>query len=243
MYQVRFYKGEYSQRQKQANQDDCVAYVEHHFNAADNIYSGYSLVITGYNASETSKNWGKWYANRVGSEFGVPVGGRNGILVGGYNGRGNGNLRYTYMPAILLEPLFASNPLHADWIRSGEGQDKLAKILTDSIIEFFPKGGLVGFSVGHKYKKYKTSDRGAKLNGGGMEADYAEMVMEKAKQLLENYDASAQPTPLVQEEEIPNNDVRVIKNGQELWAYNEIDEDDEVMWDQENRILYISTTS
>ena len=93
MYQVRFYKGDYQWRQKQANQDKCAAYVEHHFNSSPSIQSDYSVVITGYNASELSKNWGKSYASRISREFGVPLGGRSGLLIGGYNGRGNGNLK------------------------------------------------------------------------------------------------------------------------------------------------------
>jgi hypothetical protein len=239
MYQVRFYKGNYSWRQKQANQDKCVAYVEHHFNSSGSQRSDYSVVITGYNASETSKNWGKSYAQRISSEFNVPLGGRSGLLIGGFNGRGNGNLKYTHMPAILLEPLFASNPTQADWIRSAEGQDKLAKILADSIIEFFPDGSLIGFSIGHKYKTSRPSDRGAPLHGGGMEADYAEIVMEKTQSILEKYSPSAEPptpaTPIMS-----LNDIRVIRDGKELWAHTDIDEDDEVFWDPENRVLYIS---
>lgn len=33
MYEIRFYKGNYYERQQQANADRCVAYVEHHFNS------------------------------------------------------------------------------------------------------------------------------------------------------------------------------------------------------------------
>jgi hypothetical protein len=242
MYQVRFYKGDYQWRQKQANQDKCVAYVEHHFNSSPNLQSDYTVVITSCNASETSKNWGKSYALRISREFGVPLGGKNGLLICGYHGRGDGNLKYTYMPAILLEPLFGSNPIHAGWIRSAEGQDKLAKILADSIIEFFPDGSLIGFSVGHKYKTSRPSDRGAALQGGGMEADYAEIVMEKAKSILEKYSASVAPPPPVIPT-MPTNDVRVIKDGKELWVHKDIDEDDELIWDPDNRVLYISRQS
>ena len=34
MYQVKFYKGDYLQRQLAANADKAVAYVEHHFNSS-----------------------------------------------------------------------------------------------------------------------------------------------------------------------------------------------------------------
>jgi len=243
MYDVRFYKGNYSWRQKQANQDKCAAYVEHHFNAAANPNSGYSMVVTGKLASDTSKNWGRLYANLVAQEFEVPVGGTGGILVGGYNGRGNGNLKHTKMPAILLEPLFVSNPQHAEWVRSSAGQDKLAKILANSIIEIFADGSRIGFSIGHKYKTSRPKDRGAAVQGGGAEADYAEIVMEKAKHILENYDASKQaPAVVAKEEDVPpDNDIRVIKDGKELWLHTDVDEDDDVVWDEESRILNITT--
>jgi hypothetical protein len=242
MYDVRFYKGNYSWRQKQANRDRCAAYVEHHFNATSSTKSGYSVVVVGYNSSETSKRWGRWYANQIGREFRVPVAGRGGILIGGYNGRGNSNVKRTNMPAILLEPLFVSNPQHASWVRSTDGQEKLAKVLADSIIGFFPDGSRIGFSVGHKYKTSRPRDRGAAVHGGGAEADYAEIVMEKAKHILESYDPAKKAK--VQENEAddkPDNDIRVIKDGKELWLHTEADDDDDIIWDEQNRILHITT--
>ena len=142
--------------------------------------ASYAVVVTGSNASPTSKNWGRWYARAVATFFGTQVGGDNGILVGGWSGRGDGNLKHTKMPAVLLEPLFSSNPQHADIIRSDRGQTDLARILVESIQRFFPNGGLIAFSVGHKYKESNPNDRGADLAGGGSEADYAEKVLNKA---------------------------------------------------------------
>ena len=34
MYRCKFYKGDYRERQEQANADRCAAYVEHHFNSS-----------------------------------------------------------------------------------------------------------------------------------------------------------------------------------------------------------------
>jgi hypothetical protein len=184
MYQVKFYKGDYRQRQEQANEDKCVGYVEQHFNSSDDNEACYSVVVVGSNASQTSKNWGRWHAAAVGREFNCTVGGDNGIQVGGYNGRGDANLRYTNMPAILLESLFCSNSAQAGIIKSADGQERLARILCESIQRFFQKGGLLGFSVGHKYKKSAPNDRGADIVGGGFEADCAEAVLEKAAAML-----------------------------------------------------------
>ena len=227
MYTVNFYKGNYSTRQSKANTDKAIAYVEHHFNSSSSSTAGYAVVVTGSNASTTSKNWGCWYAKAVATFFGTKVGGDSGILVGGWNGRGDGNLKHTKMPAILLEPLFASNPRHADIIRSERGQTDLARILVESIQRFFPNGGLIAFSVGHKYKESNPDDRGAVLAGGGSEADYAEKVLQKAAIMLEAIDQPGIART-----------IRVI-HGDTVLFETVVDEDALVVWDSERGLLSI----
>ncbi len=227
MYRCKFYKGDYHDRQVQANADKCVGYVEHHFNSAASAAASYTVVITGANASQTSRNWGRWYAQAVAREFDLPVGGDQGILVGGYGGRGDFNLRFTNMPAILLEPLFVSNPQQADWVRSVAGQTRLASILSDSIRRFFQNGGLIGFSVGHKYKRSSPSDRGAAVAGGGWEADYAEQVLLKAKVMLEQVEAP-------QEER----QIQIVAGDKVLFT-QVIDVDADVTWDSVRGVLRI----
>jgi len=219
MYTVKFYKGNYRDRQLEANGDGCVAYVEHHFNAAASPEPDYALVVVGSNASSTSQNWGRWYAERVAAAFGTRVGGDRGILVGGFNGRGDANVRYTRMPAMLVEPLFASNPVQAEIIRSDQGQTRLAEILVESIQRFFPEGGGIAFSVGHKYKTSRPQDRGAALAGGGTEADYAERVLERAAEMLERTVGSPEERRL-----------RIEVNGQVVHELV-VDEDADVHWD------------
>lgn len=226
-YKVKFYKGDYSERQSSANQDGAVAYIEHHFNSSELASAGYSVVVVGSNASQTSKNWGIWYASAVARAFNTNVGGTRGIVVGGFDGRGDGNIKHTKMPALLLEPLFASNLAHAAIIRSERGQMQLAEILVESIQRFFPDGGLIAFSVGHKYKASKPADRGAELAGGGVEADYAEMVLLKAQIMLEQIT-------------VPKSErtVRVSHAGEVVFS-RAIDEDATVVWDSARGILTI----
>lgn len=236
MYQVRFYTGDYPARQRAANVDGCAAYVEHHFNSAGYFDDGsgmggpdprpgYCVVIVGANASATSKNWGRWYAAAVSREFGVPVGGDRGIVVGGYGGRGDGNLRYTAMPAVLLEPLFASNPQHAEWIRSEAGQARLAAILAESVQRFFQAGGRIGFSVGHKYKTSSPNDRGAVLAGGGTEADMAEAVLLRAQRRLEA--VHTVPAEVVDPQ---GRQISVVDGDTVLWGRT-VDADADISWD------------
>lgn len=228
MYQVKFYKGDYSARQQAANNDGAVAYIEHHFNSSESNSADYSLVVVGANASQTSRNWGYWYAAAIAKEFNTNVGGDQGIIVGGFNGRGDGNIKYTKMPAVLLEPLFVSNPRHAEIVRSDAGQTRLAEALVASIQRFFPNGGLIAFSVGHKYKTSSPNDRGAAVVGGGTEADFAEAVLLKAQASLE------QITQIETERRI-----RVYKGTTEVFSQS-VDEDADVTWDPVRGILRIN---
>ena len=227
MYTVKFYTGDYHKRQLDANADRAVAYVEHHFNSSSSDQANYAVVVVGSNASQVSRNWGRWYAQAVADQFGNRVGGDQGILVGGWNGRGDGNVKHTDMPAVLLEPLFASNPQQAEAIRSDRGQAALARILVESIRRFFPKGGLIAFSVGHKYKSSSPNDRGAAVVGGGWEADYAEKVLQRAAQLL------VEEAPAVQ-----GRTLRVMQ-GDKLLFETPVDEDAVVIWSSERNLLSI----
>lgn len=227
MYTVKFYKGDYLDRQLAANKDKAAAYVEHHFNSSSSVMANYAVVIVGSNASQTSCNWGRWYAKAVAEQFGSRVAGDQGLLIGGFDGRGDGNVKHTGMPAVLLEPLFASNPQQADLIRSDAGQAALARILAESIRRFFPAGGLIAFSVGHKYKKTAPKDRGAALTGGGMEADFAEKVLQQAAELL----AQAQPKPQPRM-------LRVMK-GHQLLFETAVDEDAVLVWSSDRNLLAI----
>lgn len=226
MYQIRFYKGDYSARQRTANADGCAAYIEHHFNSSAGTPGNYAAVIVGANASNTSKNWARWYAQTVANAFGIGLGGEQGVVVGGFGGRGDGNVKLTKMPAILVEPLFANNPAHADWIRGKAGQERLARILADSIQRCFPDGGLIGFSVGHKYKTSSPGDRGAAVYGGGTEADCAESVLRMAAELLQDMPAVAARA------------FTVYIGNREVWRY-EADPDATVRWDETRGILFI----
>ncbi len=228
MYTVKFYQGDYVARQLAANADRAVAYVEHHFNSSASETASYAVVVVGANASNTSRNWGRWYAKAIAEHFGTKVAGDQGILLGGWNGRGDGNVKHTAMPALLLEPLFVSNPQQAEIIRSAAGQAALARVLVESIQRFFPAGGLIAFSVGHKYKSSSPNDRGAALAGGGNEADYAEKVLLKAADLLTGAAVVA-----------PGRRLRVMR-GEELLFETELDEDAMVSWSSDRGLLAIT---
>lgn len=194
-FQVKFYKGEYRERQRNASRDKAICYVEHHFNMTADRNT--SCVIVGSNASKKSIEIAADYAKLCTEYFGTKLAGANGVVKGGYQGRGNANVYYTNCPAVLLEPLFCGNPKHVQIIKSELGQQTLAEILVLVIQTHFPSGGLIAFSVGHKYKLSKPKDRGAELLGGGSEADYAEKVLLKAATILtQEIKVESEPLPI-----------------------------------------------
>lgn len=195
-YNVRFFWGDYSDRQNAANAAKAVCYVEQHFNSATPAATGVEVIV-GKNASKKSKDWAALYAEKVSKEFLIPVRSpeTKGVIVGGRGGRGDGNIRLTNMPAILLEPCFVSNPKEALIVRSTSGQKALGKILAETIQTMFPDGGTIAFSVGHKGKESNPHDRGADVYGGGTEAEYAELVMLQAKAVLEGVEM-VDPDPI-----------------------------------------------
>ena len=185
-YTVKFYTGDYGFRQRSANKDKALCYIEQHFNAAASPNANYCLAVTGSNASQKSINMAASYVDAVETYLGIPKwsGGKpKGVAIGGISGRGDSNLIYTNMPAVLLEPLFVTTPAHVYMLK--ERTNLLAVCVVDMVREHFPNGGLIGFSIGHKGKSSNPKDRGAAVYGGGTEADFAEMVLNIAKALLE----------------------------------------------------------
>ena len=180
---------DYKDRQLFANSKKAVLYIEHHFNALEYDKPGTSdnpsSVLVATNGSQKSRDFAKLYSERVSARWGYP---NKGVDIVDSKRAGYWNLYYTSMPAVLLEPLYVSDPEQATLAMSEVGQKALAEILAQTIREQFPQGGLIAFSLGHKYRKdpkYKY-DRGAPVKGGnGLgEADIAENVLKLTAELL-----------------------------------------------------------
>lgn len=182
-YEVNFYKGDYSIRQLNANRDNAICYYEQHFNShPQQTSSGIEILITD-NASPITIRWAELLAENFYKVLGTRLRHSNGILEIRKGNRGYGNLAKATMPAILAEPLFISNPEEVTLLK--KNISTLGEAIANSIKEIFPKGGLVAFSVGHKYRDKFPKDRGAKVIGEDKyEADYAEEVLLAAKEQL-----------------------------------------------------------
>jgi hypothetical protein len=179
-YTVRFYKGDYAARISSANFDRVMCYVEQHFNSSGGAEANFARVTVSANAPALTNTWGQWYATAVSAALEIPD---HGLNVVSYPTQGYSHLRQADMPAVVCEPCFLSNPVGA--LLAVTRIDDLAAILVESIQRHFPKGGMVAFSVGHKYVPSTTSDRGGVTPDGQTEGDLAEQVLLKAKELLE----------------------------------------------------------
>lgn len=200
------HRRDYRERQEYANDQDCDLYVEHHFNASAYDKPGTqdnpSLCVVASNASQTSKDIATTYSAKVAYQFGVKD---SGAVKVKFKGRGDYNLRFTNMPALILEPLFVSDEELAVIAQSDVGQEQLAQILVDTIREHFPAGATIGFSIGHKYKVSSPYDRGAPVagtNGKVGEADLAEPVLRLAAKMLETGDDSGETEVIPEERRI-----------------------------------------
>lgn len=147
VYDVAELRGSLWLRQTTANRLGCVAYVEQHLNGHTNPDINYAMAICARNASSKSVEWAKRYTELVAEHFEMPD---RGVVVGPR--RGSYNVKLTRCPAFLAEPGFISNPEFAGIVVTGEGLDALAFCLVQSIRDHFPGGGLIGLSVGHRYR-------------------------------------------------------------------------------------------
>ena len=191
-YTVTFYSGNYRARQRDANRDGADLYVEHHFNSFFLPGPDYCVAVVAKNASSRSIHFATIYTQLIHELLGCPLRADGPVIIGGFKGRGNGNLKHTKMPAVLLEPLFISNPDSAAFVATIDGREALAGVLVAAICEFLPDGGCIAFSVGHKGRTFRPRDRGAALYPGipvegnvpPTEADLAEDVLLRAAQML-----------------------------------------------------------
>jgi hypothetical protein len=165
-YEVKFYEHQsYKQRQIDANRDGAICFVAHHLNGINDTSVNYCCCIVGTNASQESIQWATDYCGllkfRHSIDFTKYQGRGTGVVVGGYEGRGNSQLIHTNMPAILPEPIFATNPQAANqFLHDPGGIDDLAEVLVTSIQNAFPEGGLVAFSIGHgRWRKNRRTGR------------------------------------------------------------------------------------
>jgi len=184
VYLFRFYNGTSKDKQLKANYDKCTAYLDFQFNINSNPKLNYTVVAVASNASRISKYWGRQFAQFISEDFAIPVGGNNGILIGGENGKNELDLIYTYMPAVLILPLFISNPIQASWIKDKSLQFQIARNLAKSIYSTFPNGGSFAITASsytpEEYKQTKS------FFGNEDPVNYAKMILRQTCIMLQS---------------------------------------------------------
>jgi len=184
-YEVLFVTGDYKHRQVFANGLRLDLYIEYHFN----YYSGatnYTLCKINKSNKQLAKDFARLHAKNVSEHFDIPLyhiddnpDAQNGVVVSSRPGRNNYNISLLSAPAVILEPMFLSNPDHLRILFQEGGIEDLANILTSSIREVLPDSSRIGFSVGHKYQRANPMDRGAAAYSKSefTEADLSEKVL------------------------------------------------------------------
>jgi predicted acylesterase/phospholipase RssA len=187
-YTVKLYDGEPAELPQRVKGDGCVCYAEQHFGWGPNeSVPSRSMVITASNATEYTKNWGRWYAREVSREFSIALGGNEGISE-------DSQVRPALdqrLGRFEVPPLFINNAAAAQIVRTEQGQERLARVLSDSIRHFFPAGGLVCLSNGHPGDPLHpdVGRQGASLKDGGTEVVFSHLVLLKAMAQLQGGDA------------------------------------------------------
>ena len=181
---VVFLTGDYairSVRQRQAAAEGCVLTVDFHFNSNGPTAKGAEVYFrTGDNASREA-------AKRVIANFqalGLPDHGDP--VKSATDGEGRAAFINRYQnTAILLEPLFVSNPQQAQWLHAPGNIDKLAVAVADAIRASTQAGDVIGLSIGHLGKDSSPSDRGADCRLHDTEAAHGEAMARAVAKLLE----------------------------------------------------------
>jgi hypothetical protein len=180
---VVFLTGDYavrSVRQREAAAERCALTVEFHFNSNGATAKGGEVYYrTGDEASQE-------VAKRVIANFqalGLPNHGDP--LKSATDGEGRAAFINRYRnPAILLEPLFVSNPAQAKWLHAPGNLQRLAEAVAKAILDATQPGDKIGLSIGHLGKDSSPSDRGAPCSLGDMEATHGEAMARAVAKLL-----------------------------------------------------------
>jgi hypothetical protein len=180
-------------RQRIANdvgQTGVCCYIEGHFNAlavkpGNKHPTQHAFAVTSARHAEDNRTrgWGVDMMARIAYAFGMPS---LGVISGG---AGSGNVQHVKAPALLIEPGFISDPDFRFRVSTGEGADKIGYCIAAAVMKAFPEGGIVGLSVGHRYRG--NGDMGAPAAGAedpafDQEAELAELYLNATTEHLIN---------------------------------------------------------
>jgi putative peptidoglycan binding protein/N-acetylmuramoyl-L-alanine amidase-like protein len=197
MRQITWLTGEYANvndRQDQAAKRGCAITIDFHFNGNGPDAKGGEVWYKPGDAK--AKALGQAILDTF-SSLGLPFHGDEPLKEAVLGNRAS-FIRHYRNPAILIEPLFVTNPAanQAGWIhKKGNVQTlarKIAKVLEAATTD---ENSLIGLSIGHIYKPSSQGDTGVDCVRGDTEADHARAVAEAVGSILTGAPVTAPPWP------------------------------------------------
>lgn len=197
MRKITWLTGDYANvttRQEQAAQRGCAVTVDFHFNGNGPDAKGGEVWYKPGNAK--AKALGQTIVNGY-AALNLPFHGDEPLKEAVPGNRAS-FIRHYACPAVLVEPLFVSNPSasQAAWIHDNSNVESLAGTIAAALEEATEdENAVVGLSIGHLYKPSARGDTGVDCVRGDTEAKHAKAVAEAVATVLTGVPQTAPPWP------------------------------------------------
>lgn len=186
MRKITWLTGDYANvtnRQEQAAQRGCAVTVDFHFNGNGPDAKGGEVWYKPGNAK--ARALGQTIVNGY-AALNLPFHGTEPLKEAVPGNRAS-FIRHYACPAVLVEPLFVSNPSanQAGWIHDDANVEALAAMIAAALEEATEdENAIVGLSIGHLYKPSAPGDTGVDCVRGDTEAKHAKAVAEAVAAVL-----------------------------------------------------------
>jgi peptidoglycan hydrolase-like protein with peptidoglycan-binding domain len=197
MRKITWLTGDYADvnnRQNQAADRGCAVTIDFHFNGNGPDAKGGEIWYKPADAK--AKALGQVILDTF-SGLGLPFHGSEPLKEAVLGNRAS-FIRHYRNPAILIEPLFVSNPgaNQAGWIHQKDNVQALAQKIAEALEAATDnENSLIGLSIGHIYKPSNHADTGVDCVRGDTEADHARAVAEAVGTILTGAPVTAPPWP------------------------------------------------
>ena len=197
MRNITWLTGDYANitaRQGQVSTRGCAVTIDFHFNGNGSDAKGGEVW---YKPGDTkAKSLGQAILDAFES-LGLPFHGTEPLKEAVPGNRAS-FIKHYPKPAVLIEPLFVTNPSasQAGWIHNPANVQALAQKFAEALENATDdEDALVGLSIGHLYKPSNPSDTGVDCILRDTEADHARAVAEGVAQILTGAPSPAPPWP------------------------------------------------
>jgi len=197
MRQITWLTGDYANvndRQGQAAKRGCAVTIDFHFNGNGADAKGGEVWYKPGDAN--ARPLGRAIVDAY-TALGLPFHGTEPLKEAVQGNRAS-FIRHYPCPAVLIEPLFVTNPSanQAGWIHDDKNVQSLAQRIAQALENATQdEKSLVGLSIGHLYKPSSRGDTGVDCVLGDTEAAHARAVAEAVGTILTGQPVNAPPWP------------------------------------------------